>query len=95
MEQAHTVAVLCPYSKPLPTYLEDSSQALHVCQYWGPQKNITVIDAKAIKSVIEMFPFPLKPEERSNPETFSALENCFVVGEKITMDTTITTNNDL
>jgi hypothetical protein len=95
MEQAHAIAVLCPYSKPLPAYLQDSSQALHVCRYRGPQKNITVINAKAIKSVVAMFPFLLKPEECSNPVTFAALKNCFVVGEKITSDTTISTEDDL
>jgi len=95
MEQVHAVVVLCPYSKPLPTYLQDSSQALRICWYRGPQKNITVINAKAIKSVVAMFPFPLKPEERSNPNTFAALKNCFVIGEKITSDTTISTEDDL
>lgn len=95
MEQEHAVAVLCPYSEPLSTYLQDSSQALRVCRYRGPQKNVTIIDAKAIESVVAMFPFPLKPEERSDPDTFAALKNCFVVGEKITLDTTISTEDDL
>ena len=42
-----------------------------------------------------MFPFPLKPEEWSDPDTFAALKNCFVVGGKITLDTTIDTEDDL
>jgi hypothetical protein len=95
MEQAHAVAVLCPYSDPLPTYLRDSSQALRVCRYRGPEKYTIVVAATAIKSIVAMFPFPLKPEERSNPEIFATLKNCFVVGEKITLDTTISTEDDV
>jgi len=76
------------------TYLQDSSQALYVCQYQGSQKNITIINAKAIKSVVAMFLFSLKPKEQSNPDTFAALKNCFVVGEKITLDTTISTEDN-
>jgi hypothetical protein len=76
------------------TYLQDSSQALYVCQYQGSQKNITIINAKAIKSVIAMFLFSLKPKEQSNPDTFAAFKNCFVVGEKITLDTTISTKDN-
>jgi hypothetical protein len=94
MDQIHAVAVLCPYSEPLPAYLQPSSQALHICRYQGPEKNIMVIEAKAVKSVVGMFPFPLKPEEHSNPETFAALKNCFFVGEKITLDTTLDTEED-
>jgi hypothetical protein len=95
MEQKHAVAILCPYSEPLSTYLQDSSQALCVCQYRGPQKNVTIVNAKAIESVVAMFLFPLKPKEWSNPDTFAAFKNCFVVGEKITLDTTISTEDDL
>jgi hypothetical protein len=95
MGKVHAVAVLCPYSEPLPTYLRDSNQALRVCRYRGPDKNVTVTAAKAIKSIVAMFPFPLKPEERSNPDIFAALKNCFVVGEKITLDTTISTEDDV
>jgi hypothetical protein len=95
MGQEHAVAVLCPYSEPLSTYLQDSSQALRVCRYRGPQRNVTIINARAIESVVAMFPFPLKPEERSDPDMFAALKNCFVVGEKITLDTTIDTEDDL
>jgi hypothetical protein len=42
-----------------------------------------------------MFPLPLKPDERSNPETFAELKNCYVVGEKVTLDTTISTEEEL
>ena len=80
---------------PLPTYLQDSSQALRVCRYRGPEKNVRTIEVKAVKSVVGMFSFPLKPEERSSPETFAALKNCFFVGEKITLDTTLDIKEDL
>jgi hypothetical protein len=70
--------------------LNASSDTLRVVRYKG-SKDLRIVEAKSITSVVALFPFILSDDERKDPSICAQYSQSFYIGEKPFLDfTTIT-----